>query len=118
MIGPLEHHKLFYITSICVSNVFFSTRLSLQVLFKNLGVEVKEVAPTSLLKDRKREIDGNPDFSNKDLGVTHISQPQMIPEPKTISPLKQIDLPLDVANSPNTDVPSKLLSQVIFCVVF
>ncbi|AAC24379.1 Similar to yeast general negative regulator of transcription subunit 1 [Arabidopsis thaliana] len=86
---------------------------SLIVLFKNLGVEMKEVVPTSLLKDRKREIDGNPDFSNKDPGVTQISQPQMIPEPKTISPLKQIDLPLDVANSPNTDVPSKLLSQYV-----
>lgn len=93
----------------------FSSHLSLQVLFKKLGVDIKEVAPTSLLKDRKREIDGNPDFSNKDLGVTHISQPQMITEPKTISPLKQTDLPLDVANSPNTDVPSKLLSQVNLC---
>ena len=89
--------------------------LSVQVLFKNLGVDLKEVAPTSLLKDRKREIDGNPDFSNKDLGVTHISQPPIIQEPKTISPLKQIDLPIDVAN---TDIPSKLLSQVIFCVLF
>lgn len=95
----------------------FAYCLPIQVLFKNLGVDLKEVAPTSLLKDRKREIDGNPDFSNKDLGVTHISQPQMIPEPKSLSPLKQIDLPLDVANSPNTDVPSKLLSQVILCVL-
>ncbi|KAJ4903430.1 transcription regulator [Raphanus sativus] len=31
-------------------------------------------------------------------------------EPKTISPLKQIDLPIDVAN---TDTPSKLLSQYV-----
>ncbi|KAL0732249.1 hypothetical protein Bca4012_008458 [Brassica carinata] len=36
-----------------------------------------------------------------------------IEEPKTISPLKQIDLPTDVANSPNTDTPSKLLSQYV-----
>ncbi|WZZ19735.1 hypothetical protein YC2023_121122 [Brassica napus] len=94
-------------------DIEFSSDLSLQVLFKNLGVDLKEVAPTSLLKDRKREIDGNPDFSNKDLGVTHISQPQIIQEPKTISPLKQIDLPLDVADSPNTDDSSKLLSQYV-----
>ncbi|WZZ19713.1 hypothetical protein YC2023_112802 [Brassica napus] len=33
-----------------------------------------------------------------------------IEEPKTISPLKQIDLPIDVAN---TDTPSKLLSQYV-----
>ncbi|KFK42579.1 hypothetical protein AALP_AA1G013800 [Arabis alpina] len=94
-------------------NLKMNLKFDIEVLFKNLGVDLKEVAPTSLLKDRKREIDGNPDFSNKDLGVTHISQPQMIAEPKSISPLKQIDLPLDVANSPNTDVPSKLLSQYV-----
>ncbi|EOA39181.1 hypothetical protein CARUB_v10012145mg [Capsella rubella] len=94
-------------------NLKMNLKFDIEVLFKNLGVDIKEVAPTSLLKDRKREIDGNPDFSNKDLGVTHISQPQMISEPKSISPLKQIDLPLDNANSPNTDVPSKLLSQYV-----
>ncbi|KAF8103354.1 hypothetical protein N665_0188s0292 [Sinapis alba] len=94
-------------------NLKMNLKFDIEVLFKNLGVDLKEVAPTSLLKDRKREIDGNPDFSNKDLGLAHISQPQMIPEPKTISPLKQIDLPLDVANSPNTDAPSKLLSQYV-----
>ncbi|KAF8113037.1 hypothetical protein N665_0058s0130 [Sinapis alba] len=95
-------------------NLKMNLKFDIEVLFKNLGVDLKEVAPTSLLKDRKREIDGNPDFSNKDLGVTHLSQPQMIQEPKTISPLKQIDLPLDVANSPITDAPSKsLLSQYV-----
>ncbi|CAN8296001.1 unnamed protein product [Cochlearia groenlandica] len=83
-------------------------KFDIEVLFKNLGVDLKKVAPTSLLKDRKREVDGNPDFSNKDPGVT-----QMILEPKPISPLKQIDLPLDVANSPNIDAPSKLLSQYV-----
>ncbi|KAG2243118.1 hypothetical protein Bca52824_095035 [Brassica carinata] len=94
-------------------NLKMNLKFDIEVLFKNLGVDLKEVAPTSLLKDRKREIDGNPDFSNKDLGVTHISQPQMIQEPKTISPLKQIDLPLDVADSPNTDASSKLFSQYV-----
>ncbi|KAL0662601.1 hypothetical protein Bca4012_099438 [Brassica carinata] len=38
---------------------------------------------------------------------------EMISEPKTISPLKQIDLLLDVANSSNTDAPSQLLSQYV-----
>ncbi|CAN6981983.1 unnamed protein product [Brassica rapa subsp. trilocularis] len=91
-------------------NLKMNLKFDIEVLFKNLGCDLKEVAPTSLLKDRKREIDGNPDFSNKDLGVTHISQPPIIQEPKTISPLKQIDLPIDVAN---TDTPSKLLSQYV-----
>ncbi|KAL0703038.1 hypothetical protein Bca4012_069463 [Brassica carinata] len=38
---------------------------------------------------------------------------EMIQEPKTIFPLKQIDLPLDVADSPNTDASSKLFSQYV-----
>ncbi|PWZ44999.1 General negative regulator of transcription subunit 1 [Zea mays] len=38
-----------------------------KVLFKNLTVDIKDVKPTSLLKDRLREVEGNPDFSNKDV---------------------------------------------------
>eukprot|EP00267_Zea_mays_P043690 XP_020395806.1 uncharacterized protein LOC103630094 isoform X1 [Zea mays] len=41
--------------------------LGFQVLFKNLTVDIKDVKPTSLLKDRLREVEGNPDFSNKDV---------------------------------------------------
>lgn len=36
------------------------------MLFKNLGVQIKDVTPTSLLRDRMRVVEGNPDFSNKD----------------------------------------------------
>ena len=43
--------------------------LLFQVLFKNLGVDMKDITPTSLLKDRKREMEGNPDFSNEDVGA-------------------------------------------------
>lgn len=43
-----------------------------QVLFKNLGVDMKEVQPTQLLVGRQREIEGNPDFSNKDL-LAHLA---------------------------------------------
>ncbi|XP_020399623.1 CCR4-NOT transcription complex subunit 1 [Zea mays] len=41
--------------------------LGFHVLFKNLTVDIKDVKPTSLLKDRLREVEGNPDFSNKDV---------------------------------------------------
>ena len=34
--------------------------LGFQVLFKNLTVDIKDVKPTSLLKDRLREVEGNP----------------------------------------------------------
>lgn len=88
-----------------------------QVLFKNLGVDMKDITPTSLLKDKKREIEGNPDFSNKDIGA---SQPQMVPEVKSgiIAPLNHVDLPLEVASPPNTGGPTHLLSQVCTGLVF
>jgi CCR4-NOT transcription complex subunit 1 len=91
--------------------------LALQVLFKNLGVDMKDIAPTSLLKDRKREIEGNPDFSNKDVGA---SQPQMLPEVKSgiISPLNHVELPLEGASPPNSGVHAHMLSQVCVHLVF
>ncbi|XP_019058124.1 PREDICTED: CCR4-NOT transcription complex subunit 1 isoform X2 [Tarenaya hassleriana] len=94
-------------------NLKMNLKFDIEVLFKNLGVDMKEVAPTSLLKDRKRETDGNPDFSSKDLGVAQVSQPQMLPEAKSgaFSPLNQVELALDVTSSPNTGNHSKLLSQ-------
>jgi len=91
--------------------------VALQVLFKNLGVDMKDIAPTSLLKDRKREIEGNPDFSNKDVGA---SQPQLVPEVKSgiISPLNHVELPLEVASPPNSGGHAHLLSQVCVHFVF
>uniref|UniRef100_A0A0E0BDM2 Transcription regulator n=1 Tax=Oryza glumipatula TaxID=40148 RepID=A0A0E0BDM2_9ORYZ len=41
-----------------------------KVLFKNLSVDMKDVKPSSLLKDRIRQIEGNPDFSNKDVSAS------------------------------------------------
>ncbi|KAL7614050.1 hypothetical protein Lser_V15G06645 [Lactuca serriola] len=35
------------------------------VLLKSLNVDLKEVSPSSLLMDKVREVEGNPDFSNK-----------------------------------------------------
>uniref|UniRef100_A0A0D9Z0T8 CCR4-Not complex component Not1 C-terminal domain-containing protein n=1 Tax=Oryza glumipatula TaxID=40148 RepID=A0A0D9Z0T8_9ORYZ len=40
------------------------------VLFKNLDVDLKDVNLTSLLKDRVCEVEGNPDFSNKDVAAS------------------------------------------------
>jgi len=57
---------------------------TLQVLFKNLRLDIKGVRPTSLLKDRVREVEGNPDFSNKDTGISQAHgmlevNPSMVP---------------------------------------
>ncbi|KAK4372034.1 hypothetical protein RND71_007418 [Anisodus tanguticus] len=91
-------------------NLKMNLKFDIEVLFKNLGVDLKEVVPTSLLKDRVREVEGNPDFSNKDPGVS--SQPQMAADVKSgiISSLNQVELPLEVA-SPHPSGPSRILTQ-------
>jgi CCR4-NOT transcription complex subunit 1 len=85
----------------------------IQVLYKNLGVDMKDVTPTSLLKDRKREIEGNPDFSNKDVGA---SQSQLISEkpPPLVPPVNQVELPLEVTNPSNSGAHPHIMSQVCF----
>ncbi|CAN4111809.1 unnamed protein product [Withania somnifera] len=91
-------------------NLKMNLKFDIEVLFKNLGVDLKEVVPTSLLKDRVREVEGNPDFSNKDAGGS--SQPQMVADVKSgiISSLNQVELPLEVA-SPHPSGPSRILNQ-------
>lgn len=82
-----------------------------QVFFKNLGVDIKDVKPTSFLKDRTREIDGNPDFSNKDFGVAQGSQPHMIDELKS----ENISLDNRAELTTNAADHSKVYSGVTFC---
>ncbi|XVF33558.1 hypothetical protein REPUB_Repub17cG0178700 [Reevesia pubescens] len=91
-------------------NLKMNLKFDIEVLFKNLSVDMKDITPTSLLKDRKRELEGNPDFSNKDVGA---SQPQMVAEVKSgiISPLNHVELPLEVASPPNSSGHTHLLSQ-------
>ncbi|KAG8083810.1 hypothetical protein GUJ93_ZPchr0010g8112 [Zizania palustris] len=48
-------------------NLKMNLKFDIEVLFKNLSVDMKDVKPSSLLKDRVRQIEGNPDFSNKDI---------------------------------------------------
>lgn len=83
----------------------------IQVLLKNLAVDMKDITPTSLLKDRKREVEGNPDFSNKDMGA---SQTQIVADIKSglVPPVNQVELPLEVPNPSNTGGHTHLLSQV------
>ncbi|XP_061369489.1 uncharacterized protein LOC133312337 [Gastrolobium bilobum] len=91
-------------------NLKMNLKFDIEVLFKNLGVDMKDVTPTSLLKDRKREIEGNPDFSNKDVGA---SQAQMISDIKSglVPPVNQVELPLEVTNPSNTGAHPHILSQ-------
>lgn len=97
--------------------IFPSSFGRFQVLFKNLVVDMKDVTPTSLLKDRVRQVEGNPDFSNKDVGVP---QQQMVAEVKsgTISALNQVELPLEVASPSHPGGHSHILSQVRLAYLF
>lgn len=74
-------------------------------------MDLKEVVPTSLLKDRVREVEGNPDFSNKDVGS---SQPPIVGDVKSgiISSLNQVELPLEVPSPSHPSGPSRILTQV------
>lgn len=60
---------------------------------------MKDVKPTSLLKDRVREIEGNPDFSNKDISASQ-TQSQMVAEANSgmLSTLNQVELQSELAN--------------------
>nr|GMC82829.1 CCR4-NOT transcription complex subunit 1 isoform X1 [Ipomoea batatas] len=91
-------------------NLKMNLKFDIEVLFKNLGVDLKDVAPTSLLKDRVREVEGNPDFSNKDAGS---SQSQIVTDVKSglVSTLNQVELPLEAATSSHPGSHSRILSQ-------
>ena len=87
-----------------------------QVLFKHLSVDFRNVTPTYLLKDIVREVEGNPDFLNKDVGS---SQPPRMNEVKSgiISKINQVEIPLDVAASPHPAGHSCIMPQVSASVV-
>ncbi|XP_047937913.1 CCR4-NOT transcription complex subunit 1 isoform X1 [Salvia hispanica] len=91
-------------------NLKMNLKFEIEVLFKHLSVDLKDVTPTSLLKEKVREVEGNPDFSNKDVGS---SQPPIMNEvkPGIISTLNHVEMPLDVAASPLPGGHSRIMSQ-------
>ncbi|KAL3516917.1 hypothetical protein ACH5RR_023819, partial [Cinchona calisaya] len=91
-------------------NLKMNLKFEIEVMFKNIGVDLKDVAPTSLLKDKVREVEGNPDFSIKDVGS---SQQQMAGEVKSsmISTINQVELPLEVSVPAHPGRHSRVLSQ-------
>ncbi|XP_020519676.1 CCR4-NOT transcription complex subunit 1 isoform X1 [Amborella trichopoda] len=92
-------------------NLKMNLKFDIEVLFKNLGVDMKDVKPTSLLKDRVREIEGNPDFSNKDLGVSQ--QPQVVSDLNTgiIASLSSVDLQSEAVTSSHPGSHSSVVTQ-------
>ncbi|XP_071698546.1 uncharacterized protein [Rutidosis leptorrhynchoides] len=91
-------------------NLKMNLKFEIEVLFKNLNVDLKAVNPSSLLKDKVREVEGNPDFSNKDVVS---SQQPVVGEVKSnnVSSLNQVELPVEVGNSSHPGGHSRILSQ-------
>ncbi|KAI7748630.1 hypothetical protein M8C21_012430, partial [Ambrosia artemisiifolia] len=91
-------------------NLKMNLKFEIEVLFKNLNVDFKEVTPSSLLVDKVREVDSNPDFSNKDIGPT---QQPMVGEVKSSkrSSLNQVELPVEIGSSSHSGGHPRILSQ-------
>ncbi|KAK1261309.1 hypothetical protein QJS04_geneDACA021630 [Acorus gramineus] len=90
-------------------NLKMNLKFDIEVLFKNLGVDMKDVKPTSLLKDRIREVEGNPDFSNKDIAA---SQPAVVADNTgMISTLNQVEIQPEVVSASRPSSHSNLLTQ-------
>ncbi|MQM09385.1 hypothetical protein Taro_042254 [Colocasia esculenta] len=91
-------------------NLKMNLKFDIEVLFKNLAVDLKDVKPTVLLKDRVRELEGNPDFSTKDMSAT---QAPIVAEVNTgmIPSLSPVDMQADVSNASHLGVHPNVLSQ-------
>lgn len=72
---------------------------------------MKEVKPTALLKDKIREVEGNPDFSNKDITA---AQPPFVEVNSGLLPaLNHVELQAEVNNSPHPTSHPNALTQVV-----
>ncbi|KAD3069237.1 hypothetical protein R6Q59_016720 [Mikania micrantha] len=91
-------------------NLKMNLKFEIEVLFKNLNVDLKEVTPSSHLIDKVREVEGNPDFSNKDAGS---AQQPMVGEVKSnvLSTLNQVELAVEVGSSSHPVGHSRIISQ-------
>ncbi|CAI9279427.1 unnamed protein product [Lactuca saligna] len=84
-------------------NLKANLKFSIEILFKNLELDMKAVTPTSLLKDRVRKIEGNPDFCNKDVGSSQ--------QNTVTSAVNQVELPHEAAVTSYQGGDSHILYQ-------
>lgn len=75
-----------------VPNLKVNLKFEIEVLFRNLDMDLKAITPTSLLKGRVRKFEGSPDFSNKDVGS---SEQHIVEEVNSTmrSDVNQVELP-------------------------
>ncbi|CAK9174200.1 unnamed protein product, partial [Ilex paraguariensis] len=93
-----------------IPNLKMCLKYEIELLFRTIGVDMKGVTPTCLLKDTVRVVEGNPDFWQKD---DESSQTQMVGEVKSgiISALNQVELPVEGAGPSHPGGHSRVLSQ-------
>lgn len=74
---------------------------------------MKDVKPASLLKDRVREVEGNPDFSNKDVAA---SQTPVVAEVSSgiIPPINHVELQPEINSTSRAMSLPNILNQVGF----
>ncbi|KAJ0836868.1 putative MIF4G-like domain superfamily, CCR4-NOT transcription complex subunit 1 [Helianthus annuus] len=90
-------------------NLKANLTFEIEVLFKNLHVDIKEVKPTTLLEDKSRVTEGNPDFS----------QPKIVEVKSTSrSAVNQVVLPADVAGPSYQVDLSQIVHQICYLKIF
>lgn len=94
-------------------NLKMNLKFDIEVLFKNLSVDMKDVKVTQLLKGRPREVEGNPDFSNKDVTLAHQPSPFATESSSSIAaPMGHVDHSSETTGSVlHTSISSTAISQ-------
>ena len=75
------------------------------MIFRRLGIQIDDVTRTSVLRDRVRAVEGNLDFSKKDIGALPPTDAE--DKLRVTSALNQVGLPLEVCYSVSPCCPSK-----------
>ncbi|KAG0608479.1 hypothetical protein M758_8G108900 [Ceratodon purpureus] len=96
-------------------NLKMNLKFDIEVLFKTLNVDMKDVKPSQLLGGRERDFDSNPDFSNKDLSSQQsIAPPGSVRVPAT-APLQPLELPFEqpasISSLPHTPKAPQIIDE-------
>uniref|UniRef100_A0A7I4E1I6 CCR4-Not complex component Not1 C-terminal domain-containing protein n=1 Tax=Physcomitrium patens TaxID=3218 RepID=A0A7I4E1I6_PHYPA len=101
-------------------NLKMNLMFDIEVLFKNLNVDVREVKHSKLLEGLEREVEGNPDFSNKDPIFSQSPSPALsasssAPTVPVPSLPQQLDMPPELPSviQPATSLTSSVIAQLI-----
>jgi CCR4-NOT transcription complex subunit 1 len=92
-------------------NLKMNLKFDIEVLFKNLSVDMKDVKPSSLLKDRIRQVVGNPDFSNKDVSTSQTSAAAEVSS-GIVPSMSHVELQPEISSTSRATSLPNMLNQV------